>query len=290
LKRAWGADMGARRKPAQTTKQSWFSRLGKLGEQGRMRLNHRLVGGVMLLGFFGTVSASIVWFFSQPTTLPIQRVQIAGEFHYLTKEALYEALGDLTSGGFFNVDVRAIKQAAEALPWVDRASVRRLWPDALQVKIDEQTPLAVWRESGKPVALVNERGELFRPHELEGKQKGQVLLDGLAAFSGPKDSALAVTKHFARFNRQLVGLGLKVTSVVLSNRRAWEVQLDNGIRLMLGRGGNGEGLTRFAMAYAQALSDKADQIAVVDLRYTNGFAVRWKNTKGNAQGLNRDLS
>jgi cell division protein FtsQ len=281
--------MGARRKPAQTAKQSWFSRLGKLGEQGRARLNRRLVGGIMLLGFFTAVSASTVWFFSQPTTLPIQRVQIAGEFHYLTKEALYEALGDLTSGGFFNVDVRAIKQA-EALPWVDRASVRRLWPDALQVAIVEQVPLAVWRDAGKLVALVNERGELFMPHELERKQKGQMSLDGLANFSGPKDSAAAVTKHFAQFNRQLAGLGLKVASVELSNRRAWELRLDNGIRLMLGRGGTEEGLTRFAMAYAQALSDKADQIAVVDLRYTNGFAVRWKNRKGDTQGLNKDLS
>lgn len=275
--------MGATRRPVKPAKGAWASRVKGLSEVSAAWINKRFVGGVVLFGSLLAMSAWLVWFFAQPTTLSIKQVRIGGEMRFLSQQSLYEALGDLTSGGFFNVDVRGIKEAAEALPWVDRASVRRVWPDTLRVEIVEQVPLATWTGPAGDRALVNVRGELFRPHELVDVEQAQALFADLAKFTGPKEAAPAVAKQFAQFNAVLAGLGLTVSAVSLSERRAWELETDNGIHLVLGRDTDMKGLKRFAAAYPQALVDKVADIALVDLRYTNGFAVRWKNNKEGAQ-------
>lgn len=277
--------MGATRKVVKPAKQAWWSRFKGLGSLNTAWVSRRLVGGVVLSAFLLGGTASLVWFFAQPTTLPIKHVRIAGEMQFLSRDALYEALGDLASAGFFNVDVRGIKAAAEALPWVDRASVRRIWPDALRVEIEEQKPLALWMSGDKVAALVNVRGELFHPQDLEVAEKSQALQHGLAKFSGPKESSLAVARQSAQFNAVLAGVGLTVSALGLNERRAWELLTDNGIHLVLGREAGMDSLARFAAAYPQALAQKVADIALVDLRYTNGFAVQWKNK---TQGVQRD--
>jgi cell division protein FtsQ len=48
------------------------------------------------------------------------------------------------------------------------------------------------------------------------------------------------------------------------------------LRLLLGKGINNERLERFISVYPKLLGEKIAQVDSVDLRYTNGFAVRWK--------------
>jgi len=81
-------------------------------------LTRRLLGGVLVIGALGGLLGFTIWQLSQADTLPIQQVQVKGEFRYLDKQSLYKKVASLTSAGFFNVDVGAVKQAAEAMPWV----------------------------------------------------------------------------------------------------------------------------------------------------------------------------
>ena len=120
-------------------------------------LNQRFFSVLTLVLILGLPSIAGIWFLAQPDTLPIRSVKVEGEFRYLAQKDVYEALGGLASGGFFNVDVRAVKKAAESLPWVDSASVRRAWPDTLRLEITEQVPLARWGEH----RIINVRGDLF---------------------------------------------------------------------------------------------------------------------------------
>ena len=232
-------------------------------------LTPRLVGGVLLVGLTGGLLGAGGWWVAQPTTLPIERVQVEGEFRYLAREDVYSALGDLASGGFFNVDVRAIKQATESLPWVDSASVRRVWPGTLTVAVVEQQPLARWSDN----QVVNARGELFAP-PLQG------LPDSLPAFFGPEGTAQMVAERYQQLATQLSRIGLGLTELQLNSRRAWELRLNNGLVLKLGRTVNTAQLERFAVVYPTVLAEKVAQMESVDLRYTNGFAVRWKASAG----------
>ena len=228
-------------------------------------LTRRLLGGTILLGAVSGVFGFSSWHLLQADTLPIERVQVKGSFQYLVKKDLYAAIGELANSGFFSVDVRAVKQAAESLAWVDKASVRRVWPNILQVEIVEQVPLAIWKDG----RVVNRRGEVI---DVEDGSR----LSTLPVFNGPDGSSETLAKRFQLISKQLAELKLGVATLSISERRAWRVSLSNGLDLLLGRSANETQVARFADAYKTLLEKQVEKIQSVDLRYTNGFAVRWK--------------
>jgi cell division protein FtsQ len=257
--------MGAKRIFQQTRKQE--NKKLSLRERMPVWLSQRLVGGVILLTVLVAVSILGSWWLLQPDTLPIKRVQVEGQFRYLDQKDVYDALGNLASGGFFNVDVRAVKHAAESLPWVDRASVKRVWPDTLQVEIKEQVPLARWNDN----KLINIHGVLFEPPV-------KSLPDKLPLFSGPTGTEQKVAEQYQDLSKQLASVGLIIEELRLTNRRAWDLRLKNNVALLLGKTASNERLERFVAVYPRVLKEKVLRIESVDLRYTNGFAVRWKET------------
>lgn len=228
-------------------------------------LTRRLLGGTILLSAVSGVFGFSSWHLLQADTLPIERVQVKGTFQYLVKKDLYAAIGELANSGFFSVDVRAVKQAAEQLAWVDKASVRRVWPNILQVEIIEQVPLAKWKDG----RVVNRRGEVIDVED--GSQ-----LSTLPVFGGPEGSSEMLAKRFQDMSGQLAKLDLGIVMLSISERRAWKVSLSNGLHLLLGRAASESQIARFAEAYKTVLVEQAEKIQSVDLRYTNGFAVRWK--------------
>ncbi len=232
-------------------------------------LNRRLLGALVLFGGLGSLLGWGGWTLAQPDTLPIRAVQVKGEFRHLDQGELHAALAGPASGGFFNVDVRAVKRAAESLPWVDRASVRRVWPDTLRVTVVEQVPMARWRRDDGGMALVNVRGELFAT-------AGPEALASLPLFHAPAGAAETVAVRYQRLSASLAALGLSVRELGFNQRRAWSLRLDNGVQLLLGRGDGEAVLDRFVSAWPLALAARSEAIERVDLRYTNGFAVRWK--------------
>ena len=228
-------------------------------------LTRRLLGGAILLSAVSGVFGFSSWYLLQPDTLPIDRVQVKGTFQYLVKSDLYAAIGELSNSGFFSVDVHAVKQAAESLAWVDRASVRRVWPNILQVEIIEQIPLAKWKDG----RVVNRRGEMIDAEN--GSQ-----LSALPLFSGPEGASKILAKRFQLISGQLSVLNLSVAALAINERRAWRVSLSNGLHLLLGRSANEMQIARFSEAYKTVLAEQLEKMQSVDLRYTNGFAVRWK--------------
>ena len=258
--------MGARRKIQKIQKKSLRERLPSW-------VNRRLVGAAILSSALGVGMGAGSWLLAQPDTLPIKRVKVEGEFRHLAEQDVYNALGELTSGGFFNVDVHAVKQAAESLQWIDSASVRRLWPETLQIEITEQVPLARW---GKD-KVINIRGELFQP-------PGQGLSEALPVFFGPDGTEEKVAKHYQLLSGLLAPVGLQIEELRLSQRRAWDIRLSNGLKLLLGRPASQERMGRFVAAYPKVLKEKVAQMISIDLRYTNGFAVSWKTGKETSTG------
>jgi len=69
-------------------------------------------------------------------------------------------------------------------------------------------------------------------------------------------------------------IGLNISSLVLNERRAWQIILDNGIRLELGKESLEERINRFFLLYKQ-LGNDAERVSYIDLRYDTGAAVGW---------------
>ncbi len=222
------------------------------------------VRSISVLALVAGVGYGLWFYVSDPATLPLKQVQIDAPFQRVPAEQLREVVSKHVGGGFFNVDIAEVTSALVALPWVDRASVRRLWPDTLAVSVVEQKPLARWAGGG----LVNERGELFFPEDMTG-------LDKLVVFEGDKSAVVNMARRYREISRQLGAVHVGLSSMTLTSRRSWELGLDNGISVMLGRDETETRLRRFVRFYP-GLSAKLADVVRIDMRYPNGFAVKWR--------------
>ncbi len=229
-----------------------------------------VLGVVLTALLLGGAGWGVQWL-RDPATLPIRTVLIEGELRHLDRAALAQTATPVVRGGFFTVNVGDVRRALVALPWVAEAAVRRVWPDTLQVLVQEQVAVARWGEKG----LVNGKGEVFEPAP-------ESFPEGLPQLSGPIGQSRAVLNEQRRIDGELAPLGLKVATLTLDARHAWSLRLDNGIEVVLGRSDVEARLGRFIRAYAAALAPDAERIERVDARYTNGLAVKWKQGEGEA--------
>jgi len=138
------------------------------------------LSGLMLLGALVMLNAWGMRWMSDPYRFPFDVVEVRGEFRYLQQAELQAAIAPHASSGFFNVDVAAIRSAVEALPWVERAKVRRVWPATLRVNVAEQRPVATWNSDG----YLNAAGEAFFPQAGKLPQDLPQLDDPLLGLAG----------------------------------------------------------------------------------------------------------
>lgn len=200
-----------------------------------------------------------------PSFLPISKIRIKGEMKYVTEAMLQKSVSGLLNGGFFSTDVDNIQRAVEALPWVERASVRRVWPETLFIQVVEQQPMAKWIAGG----FINLDGELFKP---EDETKAKML----PVWSGPQGSQLTIFKKNTDFKQMLLIIGLSISKLNMDERHAIKLQVNNGVELVLGRKEQILRLQNFIDIYKKVLAGKMNQINKVDLRYSNGMSIDWK--------------
>ena len=202
--------------------------------------------------------------------LPLRYLDLRGELKHVTLEQAQRAARAGATGTFLSVDLDAVRRAFESLPWVRKVEVRRLWPDRIQVSIEEQVALARWGAAAQPQRLVNTYGEVFEGDLPEAAR--------LPQFAGPTGSAEEVTRRYAAFRQALAPLHLEPQQVLLSQRYSWRLLLSNGLTLELGRDQLKEPalqrLSRFVAYYAQTLGRLNRKFEYADLRYPSGFALR----------------
>ena len=220
-----------------------------------------LLGGLMAVLVTTVIVAGSLWMM-KPATLPIKQVHIEGEFLRLDTNRMQELVSDKVRGGFFNINVAAIRNTLIALPWVKEVSVHRIWPDGLRVVVNEQTAVVKWNETG----LLNDQGHYFAPEK-------DSFPNGLPVLEGPEDSQELLLKRL-KLLKQFYGLS--VVRLRLNERRAWQFQLDSGLSVVLGRKDFESRIDRFVHVVIKNMGEKLSQAREIDMRYTNGFAVRWK--------------
>ena len=197
---------------------------------------------------------------------PLREVKVNGTLQHVTREQVQLIVKRELKGNFFTVDLDQAKSSFEKLPWIRSVSVRRRWPDRLEVAVEEHVALARWGN----MALVNTKGELF----------GAASNGDLPVFIGPSGSEQEVAQRYQTFRQTLQPIGLAPTQVVLSARRAWALRLNNGLTVELGREQVEPRLAKFVGVYDRTLATVQHSVQYVDLRYPNGFAVRMPGSKG----------
>ncbi len=222
-------------------------------------------GGNLLLALLllaGMIAGG--WYLVQPQTLPIRQVNIEGEFLQLSRAELQQLVLRELHGGFFSMDVTALRDAVTASPWVHDVQVQRVWPDTLKVSVHEQTALARWGEKG----LVNGQGEYFEPAMSSAPAD-------LPQLAGPAGTQAQLARRLQQLQEVLSPLSLSVQTLTLSDRRAWSFTTAAGLEVVLGREDFDARLNRFAELVPASLGERLSEASYIDMRYTNGFAVRF---------------
>jgi len=212
--------------------------------------------------------------FQKIDILPIETVEIEGEFKYLMPDDLKRYAMPKVRGGFFSVQLETIRDALLQLPWVADVSIHRQWPQTLRIRVIEKLPVAYWGDRG----YVSSRGELFEP-EFINKDLPLPLLVGM------KGQHVAMLKELGKMQLLIAELNMNVMEIKQDARRSWVLMLSSGFELRLGRNNMHERLQRFVGVYNQHLKKQESKIKHVDMRYTNGFAVAFKDQVTRSRGV-----
>lgn len=191
----------------------------------------------------------------------LREVWVSGVLAHVTRGEIEALVQRELRGNFLTLDLAAASASFRKLPWVRKASVRRQWPARLDVTLEEHVPLARWAGG----ALVNTQGEVF-----SATYSGE-----LPVFAGPEGMAREIAIQYRHFRANLATIGEAPVRVEVSPRRAWQVKLASGVTLALGREQTEARIARYVALRDQALAPLGRRFDYVDLRYPNGFAVRF---------------
>jgi cell division protein FtsQ len=228
-----------------------------------MRTNY--IFGFILFVSICSGTFLVVEHLMKPSTLTIKNVKVEGEFINLEPEDLKSLVSKEVRGGFFNVNVDEIKQVLLNEPWINNVLVMRIWPDTINVKISENVAVARWQDKG----YLNREGGIFSPEK--------VIQLNLPVLSGPAESEHMLLTKYKKLQEVLEHTGFGVTGLELSDRLAWEINTDRDIQLLVGRDDFDKKIDIFLEHVYPNLHKKIESVELIDMRYTNGFSVKWRN-------------
>lgn len=195
---------------------------------------------------------------------PVRQLQVQGELTHVSGEELKKAVVPSLRAGFFALDLERVRNAVAALPWVAQVEARKRWPDTLELRVRELHPIAHWGEG----RLLGEDNRLF-------VVPGADAVANLPHLSGPDDRVDDVIAFYSEAQRDFAPFHLRVESVELSERGSWNLTLANGASIVIGRDAPEQRLARFIQVMPKLLSGRAAGFVYADLRYSNGFALKW---------------
>ncbi len=220
------------------------------------------------------LAMALGWLLRLPV-FSIASIRVEGEVAHNNAVTLRANVVHRLTGNFFTLDLASARHAFEAVPWVRRARLHREFPDRLVVQLQEHQPVAFWGKE-EDARMVNRQGEVFEanPDDLESND--------LPRLSGPRGHSDAVLGMYRSLVPLFGTIDASIETLDLSDRGSWQVQLDSGAEIELGRGDNAEILervSRFVRTAGQSAARygrSTEAIESADLRHPNGYALRMR--------------
>lgn len=208
----------------------------------------------------------------------VRAIELGGEVTRNSPATLRANAAPRLAGNLFSMDLAQTQAAFEAVPWVRRAAVERVWPDRIKVTLEEHRPAAWWeapdsQDKRGQDRLVNVQGEVFEANP------GEVEDENLPVLRGPEGSAAAALAMQRRLQPVFAALDTRIEQLRLSARGSWRVLLEGGAEIELGRGREDEVVTRaqvFGATLPQLIARYERPLEYADLRHADGYALRLK--------------
>jgi cell division protein FtsQ len=222
-----------------------------------------MAGGLLVVGM-------LLWWLSHPQSFLVKKITIEGQQQTSPNE-IQEVIAPYLNVGLFYLQLDKIEQAALTLPWIKNVVAKPVWFNTLDLRMTEYQALAQWQQH----VYVDPAGELFNiPQQLVN----------LPQFAGEEDCIPEMITRYQQIKTTMQALQLKLQKLSCQPHKAWLIHLNKGIKLNLGRGDIMPRLQRFTKVYHRILAQYASSLGgdlglYIDLRYTNGIAVRLARTE-----------
>lgn len=236
--------------------------------------------GLFCVILVGSIAAR---YLQDPIRFPVSNVDVLGTLDYEDRGDLIQAVEQYTGEGFYGLDIRKVRRAVEALPWVASARISRVWPGRIEVQVEEHEPAARWNAD----SLVSKRLELFMPPQLQLDNprylQWREVFSSLPRIEGAPGRHGALLDTFRDYELRLKPFGVKLAALVEDERRSQSLELSNQITVRLGYVDRELRMSRFLDVFGKlspklgAMSSSDNEpgygSATFDMRYANGFAL-----------------
>jgi cell division protein FtsQ len=195
----------------------------------------------------------------------ITQLEVTADYDRITSEQLRLMVAKTPERSFFRLDAEQVKRNIESMPWVRYAHVVKQWPDTLKITIKEHQAVAIWNGA----ELLNQSGEVFKVDAVDH-------LKALPRIYGLKEDSKVTLEMFNRYNKLLQPVGYEINEAHVDMRGDWRLILRNGLEVLLGTEKHEARVLRLSETWDQLLSTSERLPERVDLRYSNGYVVRWR--------------
>ncbi len=220
-----------------------------------------LITGLLLLLFVVAMMGGLI----ESERWKINQLQVSADFHRITAEQLRRVVAKTPERSFFRLEASEIKANIEEMPWVETAHVVKKWPDTLIITVKEHQAVAVWNDK----ALLSSAGDIF---VVDGAELGSEL----PQLYGQDERASDIWFDFVSYNQLLKPVGYEIAQAKVNERDDWRLILRNGLELVLGTEQHAARIVRLAETWDALLVESDKLPEIVDLRYSNGYVVRWR--------------
>lgn len=220
----------------------------------------------LVMVLLGGVLGARAWL-NNPENLPISQIDVQGEIKFIKDTDLRPIIEKYTQTNLYLLNAAELEAELEAHPWIRAVTLRKAWPTQLIVQVEEERPVAFWGRE----RLMNQFGELFVA-ELPSMQGVFPLL------YSPEDKGRELGERFIQMREWLQGLPLEISELTEDERGSWRIKIKNGPEVLIGAEDQMRRVQRFRVGFQQELVGQLTNVRRVDLRYTNGFAVEWKQS------------
>lgn len=201
---------------------------------------------------------------SKVTFFPLKRVVIQKPLRYGDMHEISEIIRQHRQKDLLHMDAALLAGEIQHLDWIAKASVYKRWPDAVEIKLEERIPVVRWGQN----AFLDAGGEVF---SIPDNDKLRVLFN----LQGPDGYEKHVLQYYEEMAPWLAARHLDIQQLTLDPRLVWHAQL-NGLDVILGRDQLNERLKKLVVVNQKVIKPYNRYIEAIDLRYHDGFSVRWK--------------
>tara|TARA_B100001250_G_scaffold72479_1_gene58882 strand:+ start:34043 stop:34780 length:738 start_codon:yes stop_codon:yes gene_type:complete len=197
---------------------------------------------------------------------PIQKLELVGLFQRVNPIQVEEIFSRALGKSFFSIEIRSLESDLESLDWVDNIEISRRWPNKISVRIYEQIPAAIWNKN----SLLNERGEVFL-----GRVNNH--FPELPNLFGPEGSEFKIANKYFEIKNLLEKSNVDLDFISMDERYSWLISFSSGPEIRIGRKEVNNRMNRLFNIVIPNLKEDFNRISYIDMRYTSGFSIGWKD-------------